>query len=141
MSPTAHIIISTATGSIYGLIMQSWIGGIICFLAGILIDIDHWFDYCLHKGKPSMDVKEFLDYCMYHWRGRIYLIFHSYEFMLLLWILTTVLEWPFWWISALFGMSVHLVLDQVFNDVDPLVYFWIYRMRKNFSKILFHAHR
>jgi len=136
MTATKHVIISGITGIAFGYFMQSWLAFVSSFLGGILIDVDHIIDFYIRKKRISLSIKELENFCMKEKEGKMYLIFHSYELILALWL--TAYFFPHViWIGLLFGMSVHLILDQIFNNVYPWAYFGCYRAKHGFVQKVF----
>lgn len=136
MMPSRHIIASAATGVIFLSLTKSWGGSVACFLSGILIDADHWLDCCIIQKRFCRSFKEVKKFCFQN-SGKIYLIFHSYELIVGLWALAVYLNAPALWLGVLYGMTVHLLIDQLTNTVHPLAYFWFYRVKMGFPKSVF----
>src|SRR4030043_1399005 len=87
----------------------------LCFLFGFLVDIDHWFDYFAYFGLKGNFI-DFFDVENYmHPSGKIYVRFHCWEFVFLLWFLGRWLNKKFkirnleWAISL--SYLGHLVID------------------------------
>lgn len=137
MTPAQHIVASTATSTFFYYLTQSWPGTVVCFLSGILIDLDHVLDYWIFKRKISLSFKELDNFCTEDKSGKIFLILHSYELMFILWIVSAYFKWPTEWLGALYGMSVHLLCDQIGNPVYPPAYFLFYRWKIGFPKAVF----
>ena len=81
--------------------------------------------------------KELKDFCLKDKSGKIFLIFHSYELMAVFWAVILYFHPSVVWFGLAFGMSVHLLLDQIFNPIYPLAYFLVYRMKLGFPKAIF----
>jgi len=131
-----HVLASTVTSAVYGYFFHSWTGTLACFFSGILIDLDHVLDYQIIKKKFWITLKELEDYCFHNREGRIYLIFHSYELLLILWVTTQFFSNPTW-VGLIFGMTVHMLFDQFTNGTHPLAYFWCFRARYGFLHKIF----
>lgn len=86
MTPLSHVIASTTTSAVFAIVTQSWEGTLACFLSGIFVDIDHHFDVWIYKKKILFHLKHIYDFCEKENDGRIYLIFHSYELLAVLWM-------------------------------------------------------
>lgn len=138
MTLKQHVIASGITSVYYGYISRCWLGAAVCFLSGIFIDLDHWLDYCWLKKRICWSFKELEHYC-YHSdkEERIYLWFHSYELLLVLWAVTFLVLPDSVWIGFVFGMTVHILLDQIFNGVYPWAYFWFCRAKYGFPHKIF----
>lgn len=130
------MVASAATTVVFYSFVPSWNAAVACFLSGILLDVDHFIDFYLRKKKALPAYEELVRFCMEEKEGRIYLVLHSYELTLLLWV--SAFFFPnLVWIGFLFGMTVHLLLDQFFNDIHPLAYFWVYRAHYKFPHKVF----
>lgn len=138
MTPVSHVIISVATSGACAYFTRSWPAVISCFLGGTIIDIDHFADYCLFRKKISFRLSDLLKYCYDERKGHMYLIFHAWELWAVLWVLAFVFGAGVGVFSFLFGVTVHLLLDQAVNDVYPMAYFWFYRRKFKFTKKVFH---
>jgi len=142
MSPVSHIIASGVISSIFGLVTQSLQASLACFVGGIFMDIDHFFDYCLHHKKVICSFKELKDYCFHEREGKMFLVFHAWEIICILWIIVYYFQLGLFWIGLLLGMSAHLFLDQVCNDWQEkthlLAYFGFFRLKHGFKKKVIH---
>jgi len=138
MTLKQHIIASGITSAYYAYVSHSWLGAAACFLSGIFIDMDHWVDYCWIKKKICWSLKELEDYC-YHGNkeDKIFLFLHSYELLLTLWAAAFLFFNDPVWIGLVFGMTVHILLDQIFNGVYPWAYFLFYRAKHGFPHKIF----
>src|SRR3989338_9530959 len=127
MSPTRHAIISAggSLGIVY--ITHSWTAAVFCFLSGVLIDIDHVFDYWAAKRRVFFSYEELVMFCGKEKEGRLYLIFHSYELLAAGWILYLFTQPSVVWLGFLIGVTVHLLCDQYYNDFRSFSYFLTYR--------------
>ena len=138
MNVPGHIATSLVASSFLGYFLKSWQAAAACLVGGILIDLDHLLDYCLHKKKMCWRYKDLYDYCIEEKQGRHYEIFHSYELLLILWLLILYTWFNEIFFGFVFGMTVHILFDQLVNDVYPLAYFLICRMKYGFPKKIFH---
>lgn len=137
MTLKQHIVVSGVTSAAFAYFSRSWPGAMACFLSGILIDLDHFWDYCIIKGKICWSVKQLEDYCFKEKAGKSYLILHSYELLVVLWIAVSFLKSDSVLLGFLLGMTVHMIFDQFVNPVCPLAYFLLYRAWFGFPKIIF----
>lgn len=133
MKPATHAVISLGVSALLLTWTKSWAATLACFLSGIFIDIDHHLDYCLVRGKFPFFYRELQDYCLTARNGKLYLIFHSYELLLIFWIILTHYRLDGIWIGIAIGMSVHLFCDQWSNPLKPLAYFITYRIKHGFE--------
>ena len=134
MSPVSHVIASALTSAGFAAATHSVEGTVVCFLSGIFIDIDHHFDLWLHKKKILLNPRDLFHFCEKEKDGKLYLIFHSYELLALLWFSLLMFKWNMRWWGLASGISVHLILDQIFNPLKFGTYFWVYRFKNKFAK-------
>ena len=134
MSPTHHVIASAITSAAFYCVNPSLPATAGCFLSGIFIDLDHVVDLWVHKKKLFFTVKELFRFCEVEKEGKLRLWLHSYELLFLFWAAIYVFHLGSLWIGIALGLTVHMILDQIFNPVKPLVYFLAYRIRHNFSR-------
>jgi hypothetical protein len=132
-----HIIVSGVTSALFFSMTHSWVGGMSCFLSGILIDVDHQLDFYLHRKRICLSLKELMHFCLKERTGKMYLIFHSYELMVFWWLVAVFLHFDPVWLGMALGMSVHMLFDQLTNPVYPWAYFWFCRRRFQFNKKIF----
>ncbi len=136
MKLMSHGVSFSVTAGVYYCLISNWPSTIVCFLSGILIDLDHMADFYRHHRQFCRSLKELEDFCDKKRGGKIYLLFHSYELLGLGWII--LYNYPrLWLLALLIGVSVHLILDQVFNGVYPWAYFVIYRAYHKFPREVF----
>ena len=136
MKPISHVIASGVTTVVFKALINSWPGAIACFLAGILIDVDHFIDYYQRKSKMCYSLAELENFCSNDRNGKIYLVFHAYEWLVILWGISFFYPHPIF-VGIVFGMSVHMVLDQIYNDIYPYAYFWVFRAKYGFDHMVF----
>ena len=134
MKPSHHIIISGCVSLGYHAAMHSWPATVGCFLSGVLIDIDHYWEYYVHRKKFPFRYKDLVDFCVPNKDGKLYLIFHAYEYLLAFWLLIYMLHLGVVWVGIALGLTVHLILDQIFNPIKPLFFFMAYRIKHGFQK-------
>ncbi len=132
-----HILASGITGIVFAKLTNSWPGTIACFLSGILIDLDHLLDYVINKKKMCWSVKKLENFCAQKEDGKIYFFLHSYELVAFLWLIVFCFKLNAIWLGIVFGMSIHLLIDQLANPIYPLTYFLFYRFKLGFPKSLF----
>ena len=134
MSPTQHTIASGVASAAFYVYSQSVAGTVICFLSGIFIDVDHIMDLCIYKKRLAFTVQDLFNFCEREKGGKLYLIFHSYELLALLWLSIATFHLSAVWLGLAIGLSIHIFLDQIANPVRPLVYFLWYRLKYGFAK-------
>lgn len=110
-------------------------------LSGVLIDVDHLIEYWLDTGL-NVSVKKFFEYSQRGQFTRYVFIFHSFEFVLLLWVIglsqggvVSV------WTGLALGVLCHIMLDFVnvttqlrFKPRAILLYFALYRLCHKFNR-------
>ena len=134
MRPAAHVVISLGVGAGLAYFFKSCPAAVSCFIGGVFIDIDHHIDYLIARGKIP-NYKELNDFCDGVDGGwKPYLIFHSFEALLIAWLLTLYFQLNAVWAGFLIGVTVHLMCDQVANPIRPLGYFSWYRFKVNYDK-------
>lgn len=121
MKPVFHVAASTLVSGILYVIFKSWGMVIGSFLSGILIDIDHVIDYMIVSG-ARCDRKEFSNFirekkywktASRHWR--LNLLFHGWEWLVILSIAAVLTDWNPLITGILIGCCAHILLD-VFNN-------------------------
>lgn len=133
MRPIRHAIISAGLASGVGCWFQSWPAAWICLISGVLLDIDHHLDYYLAKRKFPFQYKDLLAYCAHYRDGKMYLVFHSYELLTVLWVAVSCGHLNAVWVALALGVSVHILCDQMVNPLKPLAYSFVYRLHYGFS--------
>ena len=127
-----HVAVSTIVSSILYLLFKSWSLTIASFLSGIFLDIDHYIDYVFECGSP-FQMKKFFYYINEEKLKKIYLIFHGWEWSIVLIIIGWMLDWNHWIVGVMIGYGHHMVLDALFNTNWPISgYSLSWRWKKNF---------
>ncbi len=106
----------------------------ICFSFGFFLDLDHLFDYGLYlkNHQKHFNIKDFLSGKHFAKTHKIFVLLHSWELVIFLWIPYLYFgEIAFW--AASLALFSHLVVDQVTNKVYLLSYSLLYRLRTNFK--------
>ena len=134
MRPVQHGVISAVLAIGYFSMTKSWMGSWVCFLSGILIDMDHHLDYWIVTKKIPYNYQNLKKFCFIPSQGRVYLILHAYEFLFIVWLAIYYLQLDLVWTGLAVGISVHLFCDQLTNPVKPLFYFLSYRVKHGFDK-------
>ncbi len=109
-----------------------------CFLGGVFIDIDHYWDYYLDRKHFPFDYRKLAKWCSDFPPTKIYLLFHSYELVVGFWIIIFMMDLSYLWIGLAVGVTIHLLCDQLVNPIRLWGYFLIFRIVFKFdrSKIL-----
>ncbi len=134
MKPIYHVTISAAVSVVLIVWFKSWHAAIACFLGGVFIDLDHPVDYFLAKKEIPLSYSDLFKYGAYDKEGKLYLFFHSYELLLIFWLLIYYLHLDWMWIGLAVGVSSHMLCDQIVNPLRPLAYFFLYRMKHGFKR-------
>ncbi len=127
-----HSAFSVTISAILYMIFKSWGLAIACFLSGIFIDLDHFIDYLRENGWP-IKLKKFFQVCYKCQFDRIILLWHGWEWIVLLGIAAWLTDWNPWMTGALIGLSQHIVLDAFSNSSNLQTYSLIWRWKKNFD--------
>jgi len=135
MLPSGHVIASGIFSICVGAYFRSIGCAIVSFTAGVLLDADHFLDYFANY-KFTFNVRDVYNVCLGTKLNRLYLILHSYEFVVILWAAIFILRLSNIWVAFALGYTQHLLIDQMTNHVRPLGYFLIYRMVNGFKKEL-----
>lgn len=146
MKASYHVIVSAGVAVGFQAITHSWVGATCCFLSGVLIDLDHYLEYYIVKKKFPFRYKDLLDFCDHNNAQKVYLYFHAYEYLIVLWLAIYFFQMGLIPLGFAIGLTVHLLCDQFTNPIKPLFYFLIFRIQHAFmkSKILsasyYHKH-
>ncbi len=131
MKISNHIVASVVAGGVFYYFTTSITSSIMVFLSGVFIDIDHWIDYFISEGKINLDIKDFFQKCEGHQLKTSYLIFHSYEIVLLLWLISLFIKKNLYLTSIACGAGIHIVMDAIYKmhryPLKPLAYSVLYR--------------
>lgn len=121
---------------------------VVGLLGGFFIDVDHLFDYGLFLAKYHLpfSIREFLSVGYFNVNQKIYVLFHGWEYALLLgslylWgkqldrgkVRKNALFNYRYWLLACWVITGHLVVDQLTNQPPLWGYFVIVRWLKDFS--------
>ena len=142
MRTSGHIKVSLAVGlftyATYGEIAPA----IASFLVGTLIDLDHIIDYIYAHGK-KWDWKKINGAHHERVSGKLYVPLHSYELLILFFLLTLDPSLTPWRVGVSLSLLAHFLCDQFFNPGRKFsTYFLIHRIIHKFDadKILKHHH-
>ncbi len=131
-----HILFSFCAGLIIWKIWKKpMLAFVFALLGGFFVDIDHFIDYCLAFGfkwnwfyfKNDFQVLK---------SGKIYFLFHAWEFVLILTLLAFLFKnkcVKTIFFSLALGLFFHLWTDVVIDQVSPKAYFLTYRIVNNFD--------
>lgn len=125
---STHVVLTLSLSCLFFLFTGrlSWV--FLCVLGGIFIDTDHLIDYFLYYGR-RFSLADFV-YHSYLDSGKVYIFFHSWELVALLWGLSFMVSWL---VPLAAGMTAHLAVDHLSWHKLPLFYFILFRWYHNFS--------
>ena len=139
MRPAGHIIASFSLGAGLWFFTGAFYAGMICFVAGVFIDIDHVIEYIIHHGLKGVSFKKICLACEQTTRQegeykfeRLYLFFHTGEIIILLWIALVYIK-NIYLLAFALGATAHIILDAIVNVLKPQSYFITFRIREGFN--------
>lgn len=133
MRTIGHIITSAGVGLFTYHRYKSPGAGLASFLAGWLIDLDHILDYVKAHGWRA-NWQRINEAKHEHYSGKLYLLLHSYELLLLFFIMFKSPRKRAYRMGVTLSVLTHLLLDQKYNpNRKPLTYFLAHRMYKKFN--------
>jgi len=145
MKPSRHIIVSLSLSAALWFFTRSFYAALLCLGSGLFLDADHIIEYIIHFGWKGLNYDHLYHVCENTEKNipgikrfkKLYLLFHSVEVLILLWLVTIVTKNMYILAMAL-GYSSHIALDIIGNRAHPSSYFLIIRAMKGFhvDKIL-----
>lgn len=133
MKPLPHIAASGIIGAISWFYFRSFGYCLIAFLSGFLIDADHLLDYTLSR-KFTFNVWKIYKSCENMELDRLYLVLHSFEIIIFLWVCIYLFSIGKFWQAIALGMTQHIILDRFTNPIHHLGYFFTYRLLNRFKR-------
>ena len=130
-----HAASSAAIAGILYLIFKSWSMSLSCFLSGIFIDLDHFYDYIREFGFP-FKIKDFFKAAYDSEISQCILVLHSWELLFPLGMIAWLTNWNPWITGVLLGFSQHIILDMLYNNEGFQSYSFLWRWKHNFEFIL-----
>ncbi len=134
MDTKGHIVVSGVLSLLVGFLTKSIWGGVVTFLAGVLLDLDHLLELYLWYVKGN--------------KKRKFVFLHAWEILVILFLVFLILYGLNFsnilfatdkavLLGIMIGYGSHILLDSIFNKVHPLGYFIIFRVINRFdSKIM-----
>lgn len=116
---------------IYKMSFNNFLTGLI---AAIFIDLDHLIDYFLHNG-ARFNLAEFLTGQNFIESGKAYVLFHGWEYVLVLLIFYFFVKkqnFKNFLLSIIIGLTAHLFFDSIANGMGRYFYFISYRIATSF---------
>jgi len=101
--------------------------------SGVLIDIDHLFDYYL-QGKPTFNILRIYKWFINKQFRIVIIVFHSLEMLLLLWLAISYFKMGIVWVAFAIGLTQHMLLDMLFNPARTYALFFLYRLVNGFKR-------
>lgn len=129
-----HVVASAGVSLGFQAMSHSWPASLGCFLSGVLIDTDHYLEYCVTQKKFPFQYKDLVEFCCYNKEGKLYLVFHAYEYLFIFWGLIYLFDLGVIWLGIAIGLTTHIMFDQFTNPTKPLFYFLTYRFKNHFEK-------
>ncbi len=137
MKASYHVMVSAGLAAGFQTVTHSWTGAACCFFSGVLIDIDHYLEYYIIEKKFPFRYRDLLDFCEFSKAKKLYLYFHAYEYLVILWLAIWYFQLGPIALGFAVGLSVHLLCDQFTNPIKPLFYFITFRIINRFEKAKF----
>lgn len=140
MSPKIHILCGIVSGVVTYIATKSIFCSAACGFSNFMFDIDHCLEYTLYciscNEKPT--VKSFFSGDYFSKKGTLGVIFHGYEYILLLLLITLTFFFTksssfYIWAGILIGYTEHMILDLIGNDCSVKGHSLIYRMFVHFD--------
>ena len=123
MGPIGHTVVSSSVG--FGVLAGT--GSIeaaaTTLAVGVLMDVDHLYDYYQKFARGK--------------HGRIYVLFHGWEYSLVGLVIMSFFFHPPIFIAAVLGHLSHMITDQWHNSPAKRMYFITYRASKGFNTAAF----
>lgn len=140
MSLIAHLAIHFISGLIAGFIVwRIWKKPVLSYLLAILssvfVDLDHLIDYFIAFGW-NFKLDYFLRGYQFLENGKIYVLFHGWEYVAILVVLVVVLKSKTAKsviLALALGLFFHISADVFLNDIPVKSYSIVYRIRNNFE--------
>jgi membrane-bound metal-dependent hydrolase YbcI (DUF457 family) len=132
MRPQGHVLVSAGLGSLFWAKSRDPRTMALSLAFGVLVDLDHFIDYWYFKRHISFDLQEFLH--SRYWEGskRLFILFHAFEYLPLVFLFWQAWKGRRWAVAATAAMSSHVLADHFINELRPFGYFIVYRAAKGF---------
>lgn len=131
-----HLFLSLLAGLIVWRIWKKpFLAAIFGVMGGFLVDLDHFIDYYLAFGW-HWNWHYFRDGYQFLSSGKIYVLFHGWEYVAILALLTFLFRNKYVktiFLSLALALFFHLVTDVVVDDTPIKSYSIIYRLKHNFD--------
>ncbi|MFH1552857.1 MAG: hypothetical protein ABID83_04385 [Candidatus Omnitrophota bacterium] len=125
-----HLILAFMLAGFFRRLTLGWAWPVLGFTGGVLIDLDHFIDYFFYYGW-RFDLGDFFNH-RYKDSGRCYIIFHSWELLIALWVFSAGVLWI---TPVVTGMTVHVLTDYLFHpQLGVLRLSLLYRWRHGLKR-------
>lgn len=140
MSLIAHLSIHFLSGLIAGFIIwRIWKKPVLSYLFAILgsvfVDLDHLIDYFI-AFDWNFKLEYFLKGYQFLENGKIYVLFHGWEYVVILIVLAVILKSKVAKsivLALALGLFFHVSEDVFLNNIPAKSYSVVYRVKNNFS--------
>lgn len=131
---TIHFSLSVISGLLVGYLTSNYWALLPALVAGFLVDVDHLIDYLHYSKLKKFNIKDFFSGRFFDSSGKVYVLFHGYEYAFIFLILAIFLP-KLNWIFCSLSLShlLHLLYDTLSNKPKWLTYSIIYRAINNFD--------
>lgn len=140
MSLIWHELLHLVIGIIIGYFLYKKYGNwrliILSILISLFLDIDHYFDFLLANNFSDWRLLEFLKTDYFHSSKKVYVLFHGWEYVILLLIIglkCKIKKWKSCILTISFVMFGHLLLDQFSYSATLFAYSLIWRIINDFN--------
>ncbi|MDP8246718.1 MAG: hypothetical protein P9M00_01135 [Candidatus Tritonobacter lacicola] len=123
---------SVAIGAIVYALTRSFAMALGVLVGGVLIDLDHFVEHFSYRGL-SLDLRDMFHLCYYNLHSKLYLLLHSYELLVIIWIAALFVAKSDFLTGFAIGFTIHIIMDQIDNPARALSYFFIFRAIKKFD--------
>ncbi len=129
MRPLHHLAYSSAVASVLLLTTKSPKVAVACVASGVLVDLDHLIEYSNYCG-GKWKWEEFSTGSYFNTKGTVKVIFHSWETAAVMWgivLKNSLIRRSSFLYGITVGYTLHLILDQLGNNLNGMGYFELYR--------------
>lgn len=129
-----HFLLSLIAGTVVGWLLGNFLAIPVALLSGFFIDADHLIDYAIYKKFQGFNLSEFLSGKFFDYSGKVYVLFHAFEYVFIFFILGFLFS-NLSWLFFSFGLSLlfHLLYDTLYNKPIWPTYFLFFRICKRFD--------
>jgi len=128
-----HSAISLIGSGMIYLVFHSLSAAVAFFFSGILIDLDHFFEYWHKFGLRDFSLRKFFRAAHNHEYSSYFVLLHSYELAAILLLVGFIFIRKPWFWGFVLGFTVHIISDQIYNPCHPLTYSLLFRIKHKFN--------